>query len=152
MNTWHDFKDWHLIGIHPCPDPSVPMQTRCWTQVTLSLASRASTMLTSSQTRIWKKQGWSWPVVNFANILHNAFMCTDTKSEKKDWHLDYLFTLLGFACIKAGHKHVGEIDPSCQIHQRLMCFCASWFMLADLIDAHCIFVRVCRTLQYKNSV
>jgi len=49
---------------------------------------------------------------DFINILRAALMHTDSKSTKRYWQLDWIFMLLGSACVKAAHKHVGEIDPS----------------------------------------
>jgi hypothetical protein len=44
------------------------------------------------------------PVVNFTNILPNAFMREDLKSVKNTVKPSGFFVLLGFACIKAAHK------------------------------------------------
>ncbi len=35
------------------------------------------------------------------------------KARKRHWWLDWIFTPLGSAQVKALSKHVGEIDPSC---------------------------------------
>ncbi len=48
---------------------------------------------------------------DFINILHAAFTCADPKSTKRYWLLHWIFTLLGSACLKAAHRHVGEINP-----------------------------------------
>jgi len=46
-----------------------------------------------------------------------AFMGADPKSVKIQSSLQYLFALLGYTCIKAACKHVGEIDPICHFYQ-----------------------------------
>ncbi len=53
-------------------------------------------------------------------ILQAAFMLADLKSTKRHWWLDCLFALYGSALVKAEGKHVGEINPCCQFHQRFM--------------------------------
>jgi hypothetical protein len=52
--------------------------------------------------------------VNFTNVLQAAFLCTDSKSAKIHWWLDYgyLFAHLESSHVKALSKYVGEIDPS----------------------------------------
>ncbi len=52
------------------------------------------------------------PVINFINILFEAWV---------------FFEFLGFACINASHKHVGEIEPRWNIC--LPCF--TDFVAAD---------------------
>ena len=46
-------------------------------------------------------------MVNFTNIIRTTFMHADPKSAKKTVKL---FALLGLAHVKAGCKHVDEID------------------------------------------
>ncbi len=48
------------------------------------------------------------PVVNFFNILGSVFTWEDSTSTKRYWQRDWIFTLLGSACVKA--THIGEID------------------------------------------
>ncbi len=55
--------------------------------------------------------GLSLPEVNFTNILWALFTCEEPKSTERHEWLDYLFALLGSACIKAARKHIGEMDP-----------------------------------------
>jgi len=50
------------------------------------------------------------PGVNFINILLKAFTLADPKSAKKHSQIISLF-LCFWGCVKAAHKHVGEIDP-----------------------------------------
>jgi len=50
--------------------------------------------------------------VNFTNILRVPFMCADPKSAKRYWQLDWIFTLLGSASVKASREHIGGIDPT----------------------------------------
>jgi len=47
---------------------------------------------------------------NFMNILHEAFMRTDPNRAKRYWQLDWILTLLGSMCVKAGRNNVGKID------------------------------------------
>jgi len=54
-------------------------------------------------------------VVNFINILHAAFTQADPESAKKDSQVKQLFALSGSASVKAGHKHVDEIESRIQI-------------------------------------
>ena len=63
------------------------------------------------------------PGVNFTNILLTAFTRTDPKSAKKDSQVKQLFVALGSACVKAVCKHVDEIDPLSQFHQRIGAKC-----------------------------
>ncbi len=55
---------------------------------------------------------WRW--------FHQGFMISFymRRSQKRHWRLDCLFGLLGSVWMKALHKHVGEIDPRNQFHQR----------------------------------
>ncbi len=57
------------------------------------------------------------PGVDFINILFKTFTCTYPKSAKRYWPLDWIFTLLGSSCVKAGRKDVGEIDTWLSFHQ-----------------------------------
>ncbi len=56
--------------------------------------------------------------VNFIKISCKAFTCPNAKSAKRYWQLDWFFTLLVSALIKAVHKHVGEIDPRCVLENK----------------------------------
>ena len=67
-----------------------------------------------SQTHMLMK---STPGVDFTNILHAAFTCTDPKSAKKDSQAKQLFALSGSVRVKAGRKHIEEIDPWCAFCQ-----------------------------------
>ena len=50
----------------------------------------------------------STPGVNFTKVLRAAFMHADPKSAKKTVKFS---SFLGSACVKAGRKHIDEIDP-----------------------------------------
>ncbi len=50
--------------------------------------------------------------VNFINVLRAAFILIGPESVKKDWKLDYLFTLLGSACVKAVRRTLMKLSPS----------------------------------------
>ena len=54
--------------------------------------------------------------VNCTNVKQVAFLRAVPKSTKKHLWLDSLFALWGSLQVKAGSKHVGDIDP---------CFCLS---------------------------
>jgi len=58
------------------------------------------------------KKGWKIlpSGVNFTNVLLAAFTHVDPKPTDTV-ELDSLLMLLGSACVKAAHKHVGEIKP-----------------------------------------
>jgi len=51
------------------------------------------------------------PGVNFINVLQAAFTCTDPHSVKFQLSLQYLFTLLGSARIKAAGRTLMKLTP-----------------------------------------
>ncbi len=54
----------------------------------------------------------------FHQHFTSIFICTDPKSAKRYWQLDWIFTILGYARVKASREHVGEIDPPHQLDFR----------------------------------
>jgi len=57
------------------------------------------------------------PSVNFINVLvQAAFACTDPKSVKRYWLLDWVLMLWGATGVKAVRKYVDEIDPRWRKH------------------------------------
>jgi len=49
----------------------------------------------------------------YKQLLHNQI----PKAQKDINDLTVFFTLLGYECVKAAHKHVNEINPRHQFHQ-----------------------------------
>ena len=47
----------------------------------------------------------------FNHHFTSSFYASRAQKRKKDNHLKHLLALSGSACIKAAHKHVGEINP-----------------------------------------
>jgi len=50
-------------------------------------------------------------VVNFINILREAFAPTDPKSAKKTDDLSVNFALLGYVCVKVASKTLMKLTP-----------------------------------------
>jgi len=85
------------------------------TYVTNALAIKWSNSTSKKKKKILDSEEKSLigfaPGVNFTNIIWAAFTPVDPKSTIRHWCLDWIFSLLGFARVKAACKHVGEIDP-----------------------------------------
>jgi len=60
---------------------------------------------------VTKVRGWEKASGQFHQHLSAAFTQADPKRAKRYWQLIWIFTLLGFAHVKAVHINVGEIDP-----------------------------------------
>jgi len=66
--------------------------------------------------------------VNFINILRPAFMLTDPKSAKRYWQLNWIFTLLESARVKAACKMMMNLTPGGNpIELRFFSFSESFF-------------------------
>ena len=88
----------------------------------------------------------STPGVNFINKLQAAFTSADPKSAKRQSsHQPKKVGQLLFDCarVKAGHKHVDEINPWSQVHQQITSsYCAN-FLLPKITDTNVLLVQKC---------
>jgi hypothetical protein len=59
----------------------------------------------------------SAPGINFTNVSHTAFTCADPEMAKKEWQLDFIFPLLGYALVKVLRNMLVKLAPTdCQNH------------------------------------
>jgi len=68
---------------------------------------------------------WNYPyVVDFTNALHLAFTPTDHKSVKRYWRLNWIFTLLRSARIKAARRTLMKL--TCELSENLLAHSVWW--------------------------
>jgi len=94
-------------------------QSKCWfkrTKTLIKFAQNLSRKMVSLQTSNFKIH-WSSltnarPGVNFINILSKAFVCTEPKSVKRYWQLDWILMLLGATRVKADQRKLMKLTPA----------------------------------------
>ncbi len=51
------------------------------------------------------------PCSPFINVLQASFTCADSKRAKRNWQLDWIYTLLGSSCVNPAHKTLVKSTP-----------------------------------------